>query len=94
MGNLQKRSEELKQLIDDAGLEHVLSELPPSLIPKARVCLASLGEAIASTELLLGEGWVGSPSQRVQEAKQVVDEGDAIVEKINAMIGWVQNLGA
>ena len=78
-----------------AGLENSIKEaeggsydqeLPPSLLPKCRIALASMKESRAVVELLLSEGWRGDAKTSLEEVQTVHKLAKDVQARLEAII--------
>ena len=76
----------LGKTIDDASQDKYAGDLPPNLLPKARVLLAKAVEDAAALECLCAEGWKGKPAPCLEAAQTAISDAQGVQNKIAAFL--------
>ena len=72
----------LNATIDDASQDKYRDDLPPKLLPKARVLLAKAVESAAALECLFAEGWKGNAGPYLADAQTATKDAKEVQKKI------------
>ena len=74
--------EEFEADVVEAEKPEYAQELPPTLVPRSKIELASVKEHLAELELLLSPGWLGDPRDAIAKAGLAQKSGSAAHMKL------------